>query len=87
MDILREQRPERDSVTGKYISTNGKTKKMLKMEKELGTTFEDDYRENYLSGKMNKSAFAKRWGTSRTLLFDKKLKEYGRKTWVERVGL
>lgn len=87
MDILREQRPERDRITGKYISTSGKTKKMLKMEKELGVKFEDDYKEKYLGKKMNKSTFAKRWRVSRTLLFDKTLRKYGRKTWVERVSL
>jgi len=75
--------PRRDKTTGKYKATEGKTKKILDMESVLETTFEDDYRKNYLGGNMSQTQFAKRWRASRSLIFGT-----GEKTsWIKRLGL
>jgi len=79
--------PKRNKLTGKYKSTEGKTKKMLDKEKDLGVKFEQDYREYYKEGDMSQREFAKRWGVSRTLIFDTSLGKNGRTSWIQRVGL
>ncbi|MDY0097342.1 MAG: hypothetical protein RBS01_03275 [Candidatus Dojkabacteria bacterium] len=79
--------PKREEISGKYKSTEGKTPKMFEMEKQLCVKFEDDFKRNYKEGNMSQRDFAKRWNSSRTLIFDTSLKKHGRLCWIERVGL
>jgi hypothetical protein len=79
--------PKREKLSGKYKSTEGKTPKMLKMEKLLEVKFEDDFKNNYKEGDMSQREFAKRWDASRTLIFDTSLRKKGRLCWIQRVGL
>jgi len=79
--------PKRDKISGKYKATDGKTKKILEKEKQLGVKFEKDYKENYKEGDMSQREFAERWDVSRTLIFDTSLSKKGRLSWIQRVGL
>jgi hypothetical protein len=56
------------------------------MEKILGTTFENDYKKFYLSGKLGQKRFAKRWGCSKGLIFDNNLRG-GKRSWTQMLNL
>jgi len=80
--------PGIDKKTKRFIGVEGKTQKMLDEEKRLGVRFEDDYKKYYEEGDMSQGEFAKRWRTSRTLIFDKYLKRTkGRACWLDRLNI
>lgn len=80
--------PKLDSKTGRFIAIpkGQKTPTMAAMEKELGITFEEDYKKQYLSGKLGQKRFAKRWRRSRGLIFSNNLRG-NRRSWVQMLGL
>jgi hypothetical protein len=62
-----------------------KTPLMLQVEKRIGATLEEDYRSNYLSGKMGQKRLADRWGVARGLVFSPL--RGGRRNWVQKLSL
>lgn len=79
--------------TGKFqaVPFNEKTPDMLKMEKKLGVTFEDDYMKTYFNNpERSQRQFAKRWETNRGVIWTgNKANKSRSKTpsWVERCNL
>lgn len=80
--------PKLDPINGRFLATpkGQKTPKMLFMEKELGVKFEDDYKNQYLSGRLGQKRFATRWSSSKGLIFANNLRG-GRRSWVEMLEL
>jgi 5-methylcytosine-specific restriction endonuclease McrA len=60
-----------DRKTGRFLRLppGAKPPKMIEMEGVLGVSFEDDYREHYLSGKMGQKVFARRWKSTKNQIF------------------
>lgn len=70
----------------KKIPDGQKTPKMLEVEKKIGKTLEQDYKEMYLSGKIGQKRLAQRWGVPRGLIFCETMRE-NRKCWVQKLNL
>lgn len=77
-----------DPKTGRFLATpkGQKTQKMISMEKELGVSFEEDYKNQYLSGKLGQKRFSARWSCSRSLIFSSNLRR-GRRSWIQMLEL
>lgn len=60
-----------DPKTGRWLplAKGERPPKMKEMENKLCLKFEDDYKKQYLSGKMGQLRFAKRWGTTKGMIF------------------
>ena len=62
-----------------------KTARMLEVEKRLGVSLEDDYREHVVEKGWGQRRLANRWGVKRQTIFDTSVR--GRKrSWVQMLG-
>ncbi len=62
-----------------------KTPRMLEVEKRIGRTLEEDYKTNYLDGRMGQKRLANRWGVARGQIFGNL--RGGRRNWVQMLHL
>ena len=62
-----------------------KTPRMLVAEKKIGATLEEDYLNNYLTGKLGQKRLASRWGVGRNLIFGGGRGK--RRNWVQMLNL
>jgi HNH endonuclease len=76
-----------DPTTGHFLRTpvGTKTAKMLNVERDLGRTLEEDYREYYTQKHYGQTRMASRWGITKNLLFAKPAP--GRRNWVQMLNL
>lgn len=63
-----------------------KTPRMKEVEKRLGRTLEEDYREMYLNGPFGQKRLATRWGVKKGQIFDHSMRG-GRRCWVQMLQL
>ena len=90
--MVAENNRETDGDRNKSKSTQFKrtpdgvkTKRMLEVEDEIGTTLEEDYRTQYLNGDLGQKRLADRWGVQRNQIFARL--SGGRRSWIQMLGL
>jgi hypothetical protein len=73
---------------GQFVPTpkGVKTPLMLKVEKKLGRTLEEDFKDFYTLKGWGQKRLANRWGVGRNLIFKSTLRS-NRRCWVEMLGL
>jgi len=77
-----------DKKTGRFTPTPAgvKTEKMLSVEKKLGRTLEEDFKEYYVEKGLGQKRLADRWGVKRNTIFSR-YSRGGRRCWVEMLKL
>lgn len=76
------------SVTKLFVRTpdGQKTPQMLEVERRLGRSLEDDFREYYVEKGWGQTRIAKRWGVRRNTIFYSAARD-GSRCWVDMLGL
>jgi len=78
-----------DPKTGRRLPVpkGDKPPRMKIRETELGAKFEDDYREQYLSGKLGQKRFAERWGVKNRWQIFSQNPNARRRSWTTMLDL
>jgi hypothetical protein len=75
-----------DPKTGRFMPTPSgvKTELMLRVEKKIGRTLEEDFQEYYVEKGWGQKRLAERWGVKRATIFRG---PRPKRCWVERLNL